>query len=78
MILDAKKNLMEHNAEFKAELEKMKNEMLANFNVAKVMEKVDVKDEELKEYYEAYGEQFILFFHISRIHIQDQNMSVHH
>ena len=38
MVLDAKKNLMENNAELKAELEKMKNEMLAIFSVAMVKE----------------------------------------
>lgn len=59
LVLDAKKNLMEHNAEFKAELEKMKNEMLANFNIAKVLEKVDVKDEELKAYYDENKAQFV-------------------
>ena len=69
MVLDAKKNLMEHNAEFKAELEKMKNEMLANFNVAKVMEKVDVKDEELKEYYDENKAQFVKGASVAASHI---------
>ena len=69
LVLDAKKNLMEHNAEFKAELEKMKNEMLANFNVAKVLEKVEVKDEELKAYYDENKAQFVTGETVAASHI---------
>jgi len=69
MVLDAKKNLMEHNAEFKAELEKMKNEMLANFNVSKVLEKVDVKDEEIKAYYDENKAQFVSGPSVAASHI---------
>lgn len=69
LVLDAKKNLMEHNAEFKAELEKMKNEMLANFNVAKVLEKVDVKDEEIKSYYDENKAQFVTGPTVAASHI---------
>ncbi len=69
LVLDAKKNLMDHNAEFKAELEKMKNEMLANFNIAKVLEKVEVKDEELKAYYDENKAQFVRGESVSASHI---------
>jgi len=69
LVLDAKKNLMEHNAEFKAELEKMKNEMLANFNVSKVLEKVDVKDEEIKAYYDENKAQFVSGPSVAASHI---------
>lgn len=69
LVLDAKKNLMEHNAEFKAELEKMKNEMLANFNVAKVLEKVEVKDEEIKAYYDENKAQFVTGETVAASHI---------
>ncbi len=69
MILDAKKNLMEHNAEFKAELEKMKNEMLANFNVAKTLEKVTVTDDEIKAYYEENKAQFVKGESVAASHI---------
>jgi len=69
LVLDAKKNLMEHNAEFKAELEKMKNEMLANFNIAKVLEKVEVKDEEIKAYYDENKAQFVSGPSVAASHI---------
>lgn len=69
LVLDAKKNLMEHNAEFKAELEKMKNEMLANFNVAKTLEKITVKDDEIKAYYDENKAQFVRGESVSASHI---------
>lgn len=69
MVLDAKKNLMEHNAEFKAELEKMKNEMLANFNVAKVLEKIEVKEDEIKAYYDENKAQFVRGESVAASHI---------
>lgn len=69
LVLDAKKNLLEHNAEFKAELEKMKNEMLANFNVAKILEKIEVTDEELKAYFDENKEQFVRPESVSASHI---------
>lgn len=58
LILDAKKNLVEHNAQFKTELEKVKEEMLANFSVQKVIENVSVTEEEAKKYFDENKEQF--------------------
>lgn len=58
LLLDAKKNLLEHNAEFKAELERIKEEMLANFNVQKAIENVSATDEDAKAYFEQHKDQF--------------------
>ncbi len=69
LVLDAKKNLMEHNAEFKAEMEKIKNEMLANFNLAKALEKIDVKDDEIKAYYDENKAQFVRGESVAASHI---------
>lgn len=69
LLLDAKKNLLEHNAEFKAELEKVKNEMLANFSVQKAIENVTVTDEDAKAYYDANKEQFFRGESVSASHI---------
>ena len=69
LVLDAKKNLMEHNAEFKAELEKMKNEMLANFNIQKALEKAEVKDDEVKAYYDENKAQFVRGASVAASHI---------
>ena len=69
LLLDAKKNLMEHNAEFKAELERVKEEMLANFNVQKAVENVTATEEDAKAYYEAHKEQFQKGESVSASHI---------
>ena len=69
LVLDAKKNLMEHNAEFKAELEKMKNEMLANFNIQKSLEKAEVKEDEVKAYYDENKAQFVRGASVAASHI---------
>lgn len=58
VVLDAKKNLMEHDAEFKAELEKLKKELLANFYVDKFLRDVKVSDEEMKKYFDEHREEF--------------------
>lgn len=59
LLIDAQKNLYEHNSEFKAQLEKVKNEMLVSFAVNKAL--ADVKpatDEEIKKYYDDNADKF--------------------
>lgn len=59
LLLDAQKNLYEHNSEFKAQLEKVKNDMLVSFAVNKAL--ADVKpatDEEIKKYYDDNADKF--------------------
>ena len=51
IFMDAKKNLLEMDAEYKAELEKLKKELLSNFYVEKFLRDVKVKDEEVKKYF---------------------------
>lgn len=58
ILIDAKKNLLEHDAEFKVELEKLKKELLANFYVEKFLRDVKVKDEEIREYFDSHQEEF--------------------
>jgi len=58
VLLDARKNLLEHDAEFKAELEKLKQELLANFYVEKILREVKVKDEEIRKYFDEHPEEF--------------------
>ena len=58
VLMDAKKNLYEHDAEFKAELEKLKNELLANFYVDKLLRGIKVSQEEMKKYYDAHPDEF--------------------
>ncbi len=58
ILMDAKKNLLEHDAEFKVELEKLKKELLTNFYVEKFLRDVKVKDEEIRAYFDEHQEEF--------------------
>lgn len=69
LLLDAKKNLLEHNAQFKKDLERVKEEMLSNFNVQRVIENISVTDEDVKKYYDENKEQFKVGEAVSASHI---------
>jgi len=58
ILMDAKKNLMEHEPEFKAELEKLKNELLANYYVEKALRQVKVNETEIRAYFDQHPEEF--------------------
>lgn len=58
LLLDASKNLYEHNPEFKAHLQKVKEDLLADFVISKTMEKITVTDEEAKKLYEENKDNF--------------------
>lgn len=51
-LADAAKNLYEYDAVFKAELQKIKEDLLANFAITKAVENVKVTDEEAKKFYD--------------------------
>ncbi len=69
LLLDAQKNLYEYDPEFKKELEMVKADLLVNFTMKKAMEKIDVKDEEVKEYYEKNKDTFVEGEKVSASHI---------
>ena len=69
LLLDAQKNLMEHNADFQAQLKTVKEEMLANFNIQKAIEKITATDEDVKAYYEENKAQFTKGESVSASHI---------
>lgn len=58
LLVDASKNLYEHNPEFKAQLQKVKEDMLADFAIGKALEKIEVKEDEIKAFYEENKEKF--------------------
>ncbi len=59
LLIDAQKNLYEHNAEFKAQLEKVKNDMLISFAVNKTLSEVKpATEEEIKKYYDDNADKF--------------------
>ena len=51
-LADAAKNLYEYDPQFKAEFQKLKEDMLANFAIAKAVDGVRVTDEEAKKFFE--------------------------
>jgi len=69
ILLDAKKNLVEHEAEFKKELEKFKNELLANYYVEKFLRQVKVSPTEVQKYYDEHPEEFAGEETVSASHI---------
>lgn len=59
MLLDAKRNLIEVEPEFKARLAKIKDDLLASYNADKVISAVSVSEKDAVDYYEANKEKFM-------------------
>lgn len=57
-LLDAKKNLMEREPEFKEQLNRVKDDMLTNYAIQKSVERVRVTEDEVKKFYDENPEQF--------------------
>lgn len=58
VLTDAKKNLLEMDPEFKEELAKLRNELLVNFYVEKVLREVKLAPGEEKKYFDEHPEEF--------------------
>lgn len=69
LLLDAKRNLLETETEFKAQLAKVKEELLISYATNKVIEAVRVTDKEAREFYDANPEQFIADETVNASHI---------
>ena len=59
LLMDAVRNLYEREPEFKAELARVKEELLINYAVNKAVSSVKVTDEEAKKYFDENAEQFV-------------------
>lgn len=59
MLLDAKRNLFEVEPEFKAQMAKVKDELLASYAANKVLRAVSVTEKDAKDYYEQNKDKFI-------------------
>lgn len=57
-LLDAQKNLMEREPEFKEQLKRVKDDMLTNYAIQKSVEKVRVSDDEVKKFYDENPDKF--------------------
>ena len=58
LVLDATRNLYEREPAFKAQMQRIKEDLLANYAIEKAISSITVKDEELEAYYNENPEQF--------------------
>ena len=69
LLLDATRNLFEREPAFKEQLARLKDELLVNYAVGKVVSGVRVTDDEAKQYFEEHAEQFMGEEQVSASHI---------
>lgn len=68
-LADAVKNMYEYDPVFKAELQKIKEDLLANFAITKAVENVKVTDEEVKNFYDENKEGIVSQETVNASHI---------
>lgn len=68
-LCDAAKNLYEYDPKFKAEFAKLKDDMLANFAIAKAVNDVKVTDDEAKKFYEENKSELVSGETVNASHI---------
>lgn len=69
LLQDARRNLLEGEAEFRAELAKMKERLLISYAGNKIIANVRVTDDEIREYYEENKEKFVADATVNASHI---------
>ncbi len=69
LLLDAKKNLLEADPEFRAELAKLKDSLLVSFATEKVTRDVRITAKEVEDYYNENSEQFVEGEKVNASHI---------
>lgn len=69
LLLDAKRNLFERDEEFKAQLAKVKEELLSNYAIEKAIRDVKVSDGEIESFYEEHKNEFVSGERINVSHI---------
>jgi peptidyl-prolyl cis-trans isomerase C len=69
LLLDARKNLLEMEPEFKAQLAKFKESLLVSYATEKAISAVTISDREVEEYYNANSERFMGEEAVSASHI---------
>ena len=69
LLLDAQKNLYEAESEFRAQLARLKDDLLVNYAADKAISAVKVTDEDVKKYYEENQEQFVTGESVNASHI---------
>lgn len=69
LLLDAQKNLYEAESEFRAQLARLKDDLLVNYAADKAISAVKVTEEDIKKYYEENQEQFVTGESVNASHI---------
>ena len=69
LLLDAKRNLYEAEADFRTQLEKVKDQLLTNYAGEKAIASVSVSEKECEEYYAKNPEKFMTDGTVSAAHI---------
>lgn len=68
-LAEAKKNFYEADPKFKADLAKVKDEMLANFAIEKTLSTIKVTDEDIKKFYDEHKSEFVAPESVEASHI---------
>lgn len=68
-LAEAKKNFYEGDPKFKADLAKIKDEMLANFAIEKALSTVKVAEDEIKKFYDEHKSEFLAGESVEASHI---------
>ena len=69
LLLDARRNLLEADPAFKAELAKMRDNLLVSFAAEKAFASVSVSDKDAEEYYENNKDKFLAEESVNASHI---------
>ena len=69
LLLDAKRNLFEGEAEFRERLQALKDQLLTSYASEKVIRSVSVSDKEAEEYYEEHKAELVSEESVSASHI---------
>lgn len=69
LLLDAKRNILEADPVFKAELAKLRDNLLVSFAAEKTFASVSVSDKDAEDYYEANKERFVSEESVNASHI---------
>ena len=73
LLLEAKRNLFEAEPAFKAQLQKIKDNLLASYAAEKAISTVSVSDKDAEDYYNANKEQFVTEESVNASHILVDN-----
>lgn len=68
-LFEAQKNSYENDPKFKADLAKVRDEMLANFAIEKELSSIEVSDDEVKKFYDEHKNEFVSGESIEASHI---------